>query len=71
MAYLAILDEENGAFGVIFPDAPGCTAMGRTREAALRHAKLALAEWIEDEIAEGRKPPYAEARLQVTEAPRR
>ncbi|MEP7240275.1 MAG: type II toxin-antitoxin system HicB family antitoxin [Devosia sp.] len=52
--YLAIIDEANGKFGVIFPDAPGCTAMGGTQEEAIDNAIEALAEWAADEAADGR-----------------
>jgi predicted RNase H-like HicB family nuclease len=54
--YIALVDGEIGAYGVAFPDAPGCTAMGATLDEALRNAGEALAEWIADEIAAGREP---------------
>jgi predicted RNase H-like HicB family nuclease len=44
--YIALVDGEPGAYGVVFPDAPGCTAMGSTHEEALRGAVLALSEWV-------------------------
>lgn len=44
--YIALVDGKPGAYGVIFPDAPGCTAMGATHEEALRNAVLALSEWV-------------------------
>ncbi len=52
--YLAIIDESGGQFGVVFPDAPGCTAMGGTQEEAIDNAIEALAEWAADEAADGR-----------------
>jgi len=55
--YLAIIDEADGSFGVIFPDAPGCTAMGQTQEEAIDNAIEALAEWAADETADGRPLP--------------
>ena len=58
--YLAIVDEADGEFGVIFPDAPGCTAMGSTQEEAIDNAIEALAEWAADEAADGR--PIAKPR---------
>jgi predicted RNase H-like HicB family nuclease len=45
--YIALLDGKRGAYGVVFPDLPGCTAMGRTGDEALRNAAEAAAEWIE------------------------
>ena len=55
--YLAIIDETDGMFGVAFPDAPGCTAMGETQEEALDNAAEALAEWVADELAAGQPLP--------------
>ena len=45
--YAALIDGEAGGYGVVFPDLPGCTAMGATAEAALAHAADALRDWIE------------------------
>ena len=55
--YVALIDGEAGAYGVTFPDAPGCTAMGGTQDEALNDAADALAEWVADELADGREPP--------------
>lgn len=44
-------------FGVVFPDAPGCTAMGETQEEAIDNATEALAEWMSDQVADGRQLP--------------
>jgi predicted RNase H-like HicB family nuclease len=63
--YLAIIDEADGQFGVIFPDAPGCTAMGRTQEEAIDTAIEALAEWAADEAADGRPIGKPRTYLQV------
>jgi predicted RNase H-like HicB family nuclease len=52
--YIAFVDEADGAYGVVFPDAPGCYAMGDTHEEAILNAAEALAEWASDEIASGR-----------------
>ncbi|PYE86540.1 type II toxin-antitoxin system HicB family antitoxin [Phyllobacterium leguminum] len=45
--YIALIDGKAGAYGVVFPDAPGCAAMGKTLDEAIRNAVSALAEWIE------------------------
>ena len=45
--YIALVDGEAQAYGVAFPDAPGCTAMGTTMDGALADAVRALAEWVE------------------------
>jgi predicted RNase H-like HicB family nuclease len=46
--YVTLVDGKAGAFGVVFPDCPGCTAMGRTVEEAVANAAEALADWAED-----------------------
>ena len=46
--YAALVDGTDGAYGVAFPDIPGCTAMGATYEEALRHAVASLADWMSD-----------------------
>lgn len=48
--YVALVDGKAGAFGVVFPDCPGCTAMGRTVEEAVRNGAEALAEWADDVV---------------------
>lgn len=48
--FVALVDGEAGAFGVVFPDAPGCAAMGATPEEALKNAALALAEWVGQDV---------------------
>src|SRR2546430_11150431 len=45
--YVALMDGKAGGYGVVFPDLPGCTAMGRTVEEALRNAMDAAREWAE------------------------
>ena len=56
--YIALIDGDAGAYGVAFPDAPGCTAMGVTMDEALRNAGEALAEWVSDEVSAGREAPH-------------
>lgn len=51
--YIVLIDGEPGAYGVVFPDAPGCTAMGDTIEEALSNAQEALADWIAHSRKEG------------------
>lgn len=48
MNFVALVDGKLGAYGVSFPDAPGCAAMGKTMDAAMANAAIALAEWIRD-----------------------
>ena len=62
--YTALIDGKEGAYGVVFPDIPGCTAMGKTIEDALDHAAVALrdmAQWMAED-GEGlpsARPPEA------------
>ncbi len=45
--YIALIDGNAGAYGVVFPDLPGCTAMGKTMDDALLNAAEALRSWVE------------------------
>ncbi|MGH6913309.1 MAG: type II toxin-antitoxin system HicB family antitoxin [Geminicoccaceae bacterium] len=58
--YIALIDGEPGAFGVVFPDCPGCTAMGATLDEALVAAAEALADWAGD-VAGPRGPDQAQS----------
>ena len=50
--YVAIVSKESGtAYGIHFPDLPGCTAAGETLEDAIDNAGLALRLWSEDVAA--------------------
>ena len=49
--YPVLIDGEDGAYGVVFPDIPGIAAMGHTIDEALRNAEDALQDYaIEAEI---------------------
>jgi predicted RNase H-like HicB family nuclease len=54
--YFAILDGEPGAFGVSFPDCPGCVAMGKDENEAYENAIEALSEWVRDTMEAGEAP---------------
>ena len=45
--YIALIDGKSGGYGVVFPDLPGCVAMGRSVEHALANAAEALRDWVE------------------------
>ena len=50
--YIAILcKDDDSAFGVHFPDLPGCVSAGGTEEEAIANAGLALRMWLEDAAA--------------------
>ena len=46
--YFAILEGEVGAYGISFPDLPGCTAMGSTMDEAWNNAVVVLADWVNE-----------------------
>ena len=55
--YFALIDGKAGAYGVVFPDLPGCTAMGKTMDEALANAADALRDWADvTEEGGGRVP---------------
>ena len=51
--FFALLDGGPGAWGVVFPDCPGCTAMGADENEAYENAVEALGEWMHDMSADG------------------
>src|SRR5262245_49835003 len=55
--YGAIVDGKRGAYGVVIPDLPGCTAMGRTVDEALANAAAAARAWAEVALADGMTIP--------------
>ena len=57
MKYPALIDGGAGAYGAVFPDLPGCVAMGGTLEAVLRNAEDAMRDWIASMEANGQRVP--------------
>ena len=56
--YVAIVEEEEGkAFGVWFPDLPGCISAGDTLDEAMANASEALQLWAEVAREHGRSIP--------------
>src|ERR1700745_1891843 len=55
--YGAILDGRRGNYGVVIPDLPGCTAMGKTIDEALTNAASAAGAWAEVAHADGYAVP--------------
>lgn len=68
--YIAVIDydEDEGMFGAYFPDAPGCTAMGKTEDEVIANATDALAEWVADERAAGNEPPRVRTYVELLKA---
>ncbi len=46
VSYPAFVDEEAGAYGVVFSDLHGCVAMGHSVDEALEHAEEALRDYV-------------------------
>lgn len=46
--YIGLLDGVEGAYGIVFPDLPGCTAGGDTIADVTSNAIAAVREWILD-----------------------
>lgn len=59
--YIGLIDGKKGAYGVVIPDLPGCTAMGKTVDEALRNAVGAARVWAEDALADREKIPRPSA----------
>jgi len=59
--YFVLIDGKAGAYGVTFPDLPGCVAMGKTMDGALAGATDALRDWIEATEESGVKVPRPSA----------
>lgn len=57
MRYTVLIDGKAGAYGIVFPDLPGCVAMGKTVDKALVNAADALRDWIELSEAQGEPVP--------------
>jgi predicted RNase H-like HicB family nuclease len=55
--YVALIDGQPGAFGVVIPDCPGCAGMGDTIEEALDNAAEGLRDWMEAIEAQGGAAP--------------
>ena len=56
-SYIGLIDGKAGAYGVAFPDLPGCTAKGATVELAFANARDALRDWVEVTLSKGTTVP--------------
>lgn len=61
--YPVLVDGKEGAFGVVVPDLPGCTAMGATIEEALDNARAAMRDWMDATIEAGGAVPAPAAEM--------
>ena len=57
MRYPALIEGGGDGYGVVFPDLPGCVAMGHTLDEAIRHAEEALHDWMDSMEALGHQIP--------------
>ncbi|MFV0574072.1 MAG: type II toxin-antitoxin system HicB family antitoxin [Vibrio sp.] len=53
------IGDKESAYGVVFPDLPGCFSAGDSLEEALANAKEAANFYLEDLAEDGRLPPQA------------
>ena len=60
-SYVALIDGKTGAYGVWFPDLPGCTATGATIDEAPANAAEAMRDWAEVTLAKGDAIPEPRA----------
>lgn len=65
--YPALVDGEDGAYGVVFPDLPGCVAVGHTVDEALLNAEESLRDYLLDaeQDAEGTPEPSPSQSVEV------
>ena len=54
--YPALLDGDEGAYGIIFPDIPGVGAMGHTVDEALLNAEDVLQDYAIETEQDGEQP---------------
>lgn len=69
MRYLALIDGSEGAYGVVFPDLPGCVAMGATVDEAMVLASEALGDWVNTVEAGGNEVPDARTLMEFRTDP--
>ena len=68
--YTALIDGEAGAYGAVFPDVPGCNAMGATLDEVLLNAADSLRDFVADAHEQGEpvNPPRALEMLRADES---
>ena len=59
--YTVLIDGEAGGYGVVFPDLPGCAAMGTTIDGALANAADALWDRVEATLEDAGEVPRRSA----------
>ena len=61
MQYPVLIESEAGVYGVVFPDLPGCVAVGLSIDESLRNAEEALRDWVECTEEAGEAVPVPSA----------
>ncbi len=69
MKYVALVDGTEGAYGVIFPDLPGCTSGGASVDEALGEAIEAVRLWIDETVKDGGAVPTARSAEDIRHDP--
>ena len=69
MKYPMLIDGEAGAYGAVFPDLPGCVAMGYTMDEVVRNAEDAMRDWIASMEANGQRVPDPSPLAAITVPP--
>jgi predicted RNase H-like HicB family nuclease len=64
-----ILHEENGVFGVLFPDFPGCVTGGESEEDAVRKADEALTFHVAGMVEDGESIPSSRGQKELWQDP--
>ncbi len=59
--YVALVDGQSGAYGVVVPDLPGCGSGGATVDEALLNAQEAVSLWADEMTAQGGEIPEPRA----------
>ncbi|MFL9824761.1 type II toxin-antitoxin system HicB family antitoxin [Rhodoplanes sp. SY1] len=67
--YVAVVDGEAGAYGVVFPDLPGCTSGGATLDEAMRNAAEAARLWAEEMRAQDGEIPVPRSAEDIARDP--
>ena len=68
-SYIGLIDGKSGAYGVYFPDLPGCVAMGATIDAAVANAAEAMRDWADATEQKGGAIPAPRAIESLCETP--
>jgi predicted RNase H-like HicB family nuclease len=57
LSYTGLIDGKAGAYGVVFPNLPGCVAIGATIVEAVRNAADAMRDWADVTVETGGAMP--------------